>query len=69
MCSVRSRDVQTDQACRAAQNPTQVWPVTNPAGHVVNRARVGPVRSPGRAWAEGVARQARPGTARFYFFI
>jgi hypothetical protein len=37
----------------------------SPVRHVVNRARAGLVRSPGRAWAEGVAQQARPGTARF----
>jgi hypothetical protein len=42
---------------------------TNPARHVVNRARAGLARSPGRAWAEGVARRARPGTAQFYFFF
>jgi hypothetical protein len=39
-------DVQTDRACRAARNPARVWPGTNLARHVVNRAR---------AWAEGVA--------------
>jgi hypothetical protein len=50
------------RACRAARNPARVWPGTNPAGHVVNRARVSPVRSSGCAWAEGVARRARPGT-------
>jgi hypothetical protein len=43
-------------------------PGTNLARHVVNRARADPARSPGHAWAEGVARRARPVLARFYFF-
>jgi hypothetical protein len=50
--SFEAIDVQTDRACRAARNP---------ARHVVNRACAGPARSSGRAWAEGVARQARSG--------
>jgi hypothetical protein len=57
-----------DRTCRAARNPARVWPGTNTARHVVNRARAGPARSPGRVWAEGVARRARPDMARFYFF-
>jgi hypothetical protein len=40
-------DVQTDRACRAARNPARVWSGTNPARHIVNRARVGPVTGPG----------------------
>jgi hypothetical protein len=44
-----SIDVQTDRACQTAQNPARVWSDTNPARHVVNRAHVGPARSPGRA--------------------
>jgi hypothetical protein len=41
-------------------------PGTNPARHVVNRARAGPARPPGRAWAEGVTRRARPDVILFF---
>jgi hypothetical protein len=65
----RGIDVQTDRACRTARNPARVWPGTNPERYVVNWAYVGLARSPGRTWAEGVARRTRPDTTRFYFFL
>jgi hypothetical protein len=42
------------------------WPEHGTTQHVVNRARANPTRSPGHAWAEGVARRARPGMTWFF---
>jgi hypothetical protein len=52
-------DVQTDRACRTTRNP---------ARHVVNRARAGPARSPGRAWPKAWHDGLDPARPNFIFF-
>jgi hypothetical protein len=63
-------DVQMD---RVARNPTRVWLSTNPARHIVNRARAGPAwlghrAMPGpKAWHDGLG-PARPDFIYFFYF-